>query len=57
MIRTYKLDDINFAFSDSASGETVKPVVATRQAPLAARTGIVPLPSASKCRGDTKWRC
>jgi len=32
MIRTYKLDDINLAFSDSAfsdsaSGETVKPVV------------------------------
>lgn len=27
MIRTYKLDDINLAFGDSASGETVKPVV------------------------------
>jgi len=27
MIRTYKLDDINLAFSDSASGQTVKPVV------------------------------
>ena len=27
MIRNYKLDDINFAFSDSASGETIKPVV------------------------------
>jgi aryl-alcohol dehydrogenase len=27
MIRNYKLDDINLAFSDSASGETVKPVV------------------------------
>jgi Zn-dependent alcohol dehydrogenase len=27
MIRTYKLDDINRAFSDSATGETVKPVV------------------------------
>jgi aryl-alcohol dehydrogenase len=27
MIRTYKLDDINLAFGDSAAGETVKPVV------------------------------
>ncbi len=27
MIRTYKLDDINLAFSDSASGQTIKPVV------------------------------
>ena len=27
MIRTYELDDINLAFSDSATGETVKPVV------------------------------
>jgi aryl-alcohol dehydrogenase len=27
VIRNYKLDDINRAFSDSASGETVKPVV------------------------------
>ena len=27
MIRNYKLDDLNLAFSDSASGETVKPVV------------------------------
>lgn len=27
MIRNYKLDDINLAFSDSASGETIKPVV------------------------------
>jgi Zn-dependent alcohol dehydrogenase len=27
MIRNYKLDDLNLAFSDPASGETVKPVV------------------------------
>jgi aryl-alcohol dehydrogenase len=27
LIRNYKLEDINLAFSDSASGETVKPVV------------------------------
>jgi Zn-dependent alcohol dehydrogenase len=27
MIRNYKLDDINLAFSDAASGQTVKPVV------------------------------
>jgi aryl-alcohol dehydrogenase len=27
MIRTYELGDINLAFSDSASGATVKPVV------------------------------
>jgi aryl-alcohol dehydrogenase len=27
MIRNYKLDDVNLAFSDSASGETVKPIV------------------------------
>ena len=27
MIRTYKLNDINLAFSDSAAGQTVKPVI------------------------------
>jgi aryl-alcohol dehydrogenase len=27
LVRTYKLDDINSAFTDSESGATVKPVV------------------------------
>ena len=27
LVKTYKLDDINTAFSDSESGATVKPVV------------------------------